>query len=253
MKYSHAEDNKDNGFADIVSRRPVNPSEYIGKITLNRTHLFQPGNFVNVMIEGSDNDVKVTLHILYDLDNDKRYDKNKDAALVTEPVSMDFTGWKELKIRLDQDNFKLVAASNVGFEVTEDEAVGIQLEFESGSSFKPGVFKSGIALVSEIPNREAIEESETDGKSGESYFQASNSPNPFNSSTVIRYVLPSSTNVTITVYDRLGRAIEEIVNRSQEAGENTVQFDAGDLPSGIYFYRIKTPERTEVRKMIISK
>ncbi|MBX7042616.1 MAG: T9SS type A sorting domain-containing protein [Ignavibacteria bacterium] len=253
MKYSHEQDNKENGFAEIISNKSIQPAEYIGKIMLKRPHLFRAGNFVNVMISGADNDAYVTVSILYDLDNNKRYDSKTDAALESKPFSMDFSGWKELKIRLDQENFDLKTETQAGFEVTEDEALGIQLDFSSGKNYKVSEFKSGIALVSEIQNKESLAGFEYSGKETESYFGASNSPNPFNSSTTIKYTLPSSTHVNLSVYDRLGRLLGEIVNESQESGEHSVDFTAEDLPSGIYFYRIKTPERTEVRKMILSK
>lgn len=253
MKYSHTEDNKENGFAEILTSRVMNPSEYIGKIFLKRPHLFKPGNYVNVMINGADNDAYVTLSIVYDLDNNKRYNADKDALLESQPVSMDFSGWKELKVRLDEENFRLVTNSQLGFEVTEDEALGLQLDFKTGSNYRPLAFTSGIALVSEIQNKEDLVGFEKPGSETESYFNAVNSPNPFNSNTTIKYVLPNSTHVSISVYDRLGRLLSDLLNQSQEAGEHSVDFEANDLPSGIYFYRIKTPEKTEVRKMILSK
>ena len=253
MTYSHSEDNKENGYADISSRKEINKSEYVGKIFLKRSHLFQAGNFINLMINGSDNDATVTVKIIYDLDNDKRYDEKKDALLESEPFSLNFTGWKELKIRLDQDNFKLKNNTSAGFEITEDEALGVQLDFESGVNYVPSVFKSGIALVSEIQNKEALEGFDNSSSPSESYFSAKNTPNPFNPITTISYVLPNSTNVSITIYDRLGRQVEVLVDQNQDAGEHSVDFNASNYPSGIYFYRIKTPEKTEVRKMLLSK
>lgn len=253
MTYSHSEDNKENGYADISSKKEIKKSEYVGKIFLKRSHLFQAGNYINLMINGADNDAMVTVKIVYDLDSDQRYDEKKDAILETEPVSLDFKGWKELKIKLDQDNFKLKTNSSVGFEITEDEALGVQLDFSSGANYVPSVFKSGIALVSEIQNKEALEGFDNSSSSSESYFSAKNTPNPFNPVTTISYTLPNSTNVSITIYDRLGRQVEVLVDQNQDAGEHSVEFNASNYPSGIYFYRIKTPEKTEVRKMLLSK
>lgn len=252
MKYSHEEDNKENGFAEILTDKEINPREFIGKIFLKRPHMFKPGNFVNIMMDGAKNDAYVTIQIVYDSDNNKRYDREIDAMLVSSPVSMNFSGWKEIKIKLDQDNFKLESKAQTGFEVTEDDALGIQLEFSSGADYVTSVFKSGIALVSEIQNKEALEGFDNTDNS-ESFFNASNTPNPFNPVTTISYTLPNSTNVSITVYDGLGREVEQLVNQMHEAGTHTIEFNAGDLPGGIYFYRIKTPERTEVRKMVLSK
>ncbi|HMS64730.1 MAG TPA: T9SS type A sorting domain-containing protein, partial [Ignavibacteria bacterium] len=115
-------------------------------------------------------------------------------------------------------------------------------------------FESGIALVSEIPNKEAFTEFDNSNSSTkESYFKASNFPNPFNPTTTISYTLPQPTYVTIAVYDRLGRQVMVLVDQNQESGEFSVDFNAADLPTGIYFYRIKTPEQTEVRKMLFAK
>jgi len=59
--------------------------------------------------------------------------------------------------------------------------------------------------------------------------------------------------VKLTVYDRLGREVKALVDESQGAGTHTVEFNASNLPSGIYFYRIKANDKTEVYKMILAK
>jgi Secretion system C-terminal sorting domain len=92
-----------------------------------------------------------------------------------------------------------------------------------------------------------------------------NYPNPFNPSTTIKYSIPvdvalnaTSTNVKLTVYDILGREIETIVNKEQKPGNYEVQFDASNLTSGIYFYKLDTSTGsasmfTESKKMILLK
>ncbi len=72
---------------------------------------------------------------------------------------------------------------------------------------------------------------------------AQNYPNPFNPETVIRYTLPSSVkgetaNVKLIVFDVLGREVATLVNKEQSAGSYEVQFDASNLTSGIYFYKL---------------
>ncbi len=80
-----------------------------------------------------------------------------------------------------------------------------------------------------------------------------NHPNPFNPSTVVRYALPVSGDVSIVVYNSLGQEVATIVNGYQEAGRHTVTFDATKLTSGVYFYRLVSGTFAETRKMILVK
>jgi hypothetical protein len=254
MKYSHTEDNKENGFSDIISKQIIKKNTYIGKVLLKKSYLFTAGNYVNIMIKGVNNDANVKLQLIYDTDNNTFYDQNVDVMLESKPISLNFDGWKEIKFKLDQENFVIISKKQDSFEITEDPAFGIQLEFESGSNYKDSNFESGIALISEIPNKEAFTEFESGNTtSKESYFNIRNFPNPFNPVTTITYVLPEPTYVSLSVYDRLGRQITTLVEQNQDSGEHSVDFNAAEFPSGIYFYRIKTNEKTEVRKMLFTK
>ncbi len=76
----------------------------------------------------------------------------------------------------------------------------------------------------------------------ENYFVEQNYPNPFNPVTTIRYGIASREHVTLRVYNTLGQLISEPVNNKQEAGYYEVHFDAAQLPSGVYFYRIEAGE-----------
>jgi hypothetical protein len=83
-------------------------------------------------------------------------------------------------------------------------------------------------------------------------FEVLNSyPNPFNTATVIKYNLPSLANVTVEIYDLLGRRIEELVQAEQQAGYHQITWDAGDKSSGVYFYRIQAGEYSETKKMLL--
>ncbi len=84
-----------------------------------------------------------------------------------------------------------------------------------------------------------------------SLFQ--NFPNPFNPSTVISYQIPVNSNVTLEVYDILGREVATLVNEEKPAGSYEAQFYGDGLTSGIYFYRIKAGSYTETKKMILLK
>ena len=84
-----------------------------------------------------------------------------------------------------------------------------------------------------------------------SLFQ--NFPNPFNPTTSITYQLPSSNTVTLKVYDVLGREIETLVQRQQQAGIHLVTFDASKFSSGVYFYKLSAGDHSAVRKMEVIK
>jgi hypothetical protein len=80
-----------------------------------------------------------------------------------------------------------------------------------------------------------------------------NFPNPYNPSTVISYIIPSSSNVRIEVYDVLGKLVKTLVNEKQEAGIYKVNFNAGELSNGIYFYKMQAGNFVAIRKMILLK
>lgn len=63
-------------------------------------------------------------------------------------------------------------------------------------------------------------------------------PNPFNETTIIRYVLPEAAHVQLEVFDALGRLVAVLEDRNQAAGRYATPFDAGGLTSGLYVYRI---------------
>jgi len=78
-------------------------------------------------------------------------------------------------------------------------------------------------------------------------------PIPFNPFTYIRYALPENQFVRLIVYDLLGREMAELGNKTQEAGSYEITFDAGDLSSGIYIYRITAGAFSQTRKMVVMK
>ena len=85
------------------------------------------------------------------------------------------------------------------------------------------------------------------------YSLSQNYPNPFNPSTTIKYSVPQSSFVKIKVYNTIGQEIAELVNQELQIGNYEVTFDARNLPSGIYFYRIEAGNFVETKKMILLK
>ncbi|MFK7845704.1 MAG: T9SS type A sorting domain-containing protein [Rhodothermales bacterium] len=80
-----------------------------------------------------------------------------------------------------------------------------------------------------------------------------NFPNPFSESTTFRYSLPQSMRMRLTVYDMLGREVELLVDQQQDAGNYTVDFEAGTLPSGMYLAQIELDHLRFTKRMVLAK
>ena len=86
-------------------------------------------------------------------------------------------------------------------------------------------------------------------------FQLFNAyPNPFNPKTVISYRLAVNSEVEISIFNNLGQKVTDLVSEKQTAGYYTVEWDATEFSSGIYFYQIKTDNGfREVKKLVLIK
>ena len=82
---------------------------------------------------------------------------------------------------------------------------------------------------------------------------AQNYPNPFNPSTTIRYALPHASYIRLSVFNTLGQRVALLVDGKQEAGYHDENFNASNLTSGVFFYRLQAGEFTETKKLIIIK
>jgi len=80
-----------------------------------------------------------------------------------------------------------------------------------------------------------------------------NYPNPFNPSTTIKYQIPRNGYVTLKVYDILGKEVAALVNQQQQSGRYEVNFNAQNLASGVYLYRIRVNDYVAVKKMLLLK
>ena len=80
-----------------------------------------------------------------------------------------------------------------------------------------------------------------------------NFPNPFNPTTKIRFALPQQSNVKLAVYNLIGQKVAELINTEMEAGYHTIDFDASNFSSGLYFFRITAGKFIAVRKMMMLK
>jgi|GEM_PF-552032 len=87
----------------------------------------------------------------------------------------------------------------------------------------------------------------------DSYSLSQNFPNPFNPSTQIKFALPAEGHVTLKVFDILGKEVAVLVDDYKDAGYHQVAFNASNLPSGIYIYRIEANSFAQTRKMLLVK
>jgi hypothetical protein len=106
----------------------------------------------------------------------------------------------------------------------------------SGKVFRSAEPVVGIPVSEESPLR---------------YCLSQNYPNPFNPITQFDYAISKATDVTIKIYDMLGREISTLYNGWKPAGEYTIVWDAEGMPSGLYFYRIAASDYVGVKKMIL--
>ena len=117
----------------------------------------------------------------------------------------------------------------------------------------------GFSFWGDAPELGAIEVNyptgvrNNDGSMPEKISLLQNYPNPFNPTTNIIYEVPDAGNVKITIYDSIGREIKTLVNEIKNSGTYEVNFDASNLTSGVYFYRLQMSGKSIVKQMLLLK
>ncbi len=139
-------------------------------------------------------------------------------------------------LRADDGNSRVVYLG-FGVEQVADEAIRDTIVTRSINWLMNGVVLS-------TPNEEFTVNS---------FNLEQNYPNPFNPSTTISYTIPNESQVSLVVYDIMGKQVAELVNNKQPAGDYNVNFDAASMASGTYFYKLTAGEFISVKKMILLK
>jgi hypothetical protein len=124
----------------------------------------------------------------------------------------------------------------------------------NNASITAGITSSNLESINFHLSNNLIPVEPPDPMFPDKYSLYQNYPNPFNPVTKINYDLPHSSYVNLTVYDILGREVRSIVkNEFQKAGRYSVEFNASNLASGVYFYRIEAGDYIASRKMLLVK
>ncbi len=136
-----------------------------------------------------------------------------------------------------------------------NKIAGIGLEFYSSSPEDDTISEGEILLDNIFLNGKTSTLAGVNAESANpgSFHLNQNYPNPFNPSTRISFNITQQKNVKLNVYDILGEEIAVIINRNMMSGEHSVVFDAGNLPSGFYLYRLQVGKFTQIKKMMLVK
>lgn len=104
-----------------------------------------------------------------------------------------------------------------------------------------------------LPADEAVILSNDPSATPSDFLLSENYPNPFNPTTTFSFSVPQASQVQLEVFNVLGQRIRTLINDVVPSGIHEVRFEAGDLPSGIYLYRLETPNGSFVKRMILAK
>ncbi|MHC1738181.1 MAG: M14 family zinc carboxypeptidase [Ignavibacteriaceae bacterium] len=143
----------------------------------------------------------------------------------------------EISIRKKEDTDKKGA---IMIRVEGKGTTAEESSYRTERTLEKGIYMVGLRQIDFDGTSVSAEEIEVEVVAPVSFTLMQNYPNPFNPSTVIAYRLPEESRVILRVYDLLGREVSTLVNKEEEAGEYSVEFDGRGLSSGIYFYRIET-------------
>jgi Secretion system C-terminal sorting domain len=158
-----------------------------------------------------------------------------------------FAGTSDKGVFLSTNNGTNWTQVNNGFPDTTTTVFSLAV---CGANIYAGTEFSGIW---QRPLSELVSVSKEVNESPKDYNLSQNYPNPFNPSTVISYSLPSASNVKLIVYNTLGQTIKVFDNSFKNSGNYSINFNASDLPSGVYFYKLEAGQFSQIKKMMLIK
>lgn len=140
--------------------------------------------------------------------------------------------------------------TDMSYEIGDDSKAWYRVKaYKSTSPTKSSLSSNIEGIEIDFPSKESA--SNNSCAEGLKYGLHQNYPNPFNPTTTINYELERNSFVSLNVYNSLGEMVARLVNQNEEAGVHSIKFEATNLPSGIYFYKIVAGNFIEIKKMIL--
>ncbi len=167
-------------------------------------------------------------------------------------------GFEVEKCRIQKSEFRSQNAAevwnNVGF-VEGNGTTNTPKEYSfTDKNISPGKYSYRLKQIDRDGKFEYSQSVEiTFGHTPKEFALEQNYPNPFNPSTLISYQIPLNSHVTLKVYDAIGREVAILVNEVKETGYYSVTFNASKLSSGIYFTRLSSNGKSQIKKIMLMK
>ena len=148
-----------------------------------------------------------------------------------------------LIMQADLGSATAVDSTAVDIRISSTDSTGATVDQVVAPAFAVGNWQGSTTDVKDL----------TLGKVPDHFALEQNYPNPFNPSTAISYQLTVNSEVTLKVFDVLGREVATLVNEKKDAGSYSVRFSGAGLSSGVYLYRLQAGEFTQTRKLMLLK
>jgi hypothetical protein len=136
-------------------------------------------------------------------------------------------------------------AKNFGISYLQQEFEAILITNELKGAVIKGIVYGDTSTIVGITDKIPTQPKE--------YVLSQNYPNPFNPTTTIKYSIPKADIVKLTVYNAIGSKVATVVNEYKQAGNYSVQFNAANLASGIYLYRLESGNYNSAKKFVLLK
>ena len=172
-------------------------------------------------------------------------------AVVWEGVNTAITVWGDDSQTEEIDGFK--AGDTMHYSLWQKDK---DMEYPAIAVYQqdsPVVYETNGLSVLEDLSVEVTDVESMAGSMSTDYILRQNYPNPFNPKTVIRYSLPVTGHIDLSVYNVLGQKIATLVSQNQNAGSYDVEWDASNLTSGVYIYRLQAGSHVDTKRMILMK